>query len=467
MIHAPLNMTAPPEVFRRRRAELASAIKRPMVILAGRARARKYATNTHPFRAGSTYLYFGGPPVEGACLLIEPGSDGDAGCSLFRTPSTLDDAVWMGESHSDDALASLAGVRVSAVLRPDELGRRLGDRAGSAICPPCPPSEEWVSQLGLAKPTPDELTVVIDMRLLKDEHELVAMRRAAKIGVEGQLAAMRTTKPGVKEADVAAALLAVYAAHQSEPSFTPIITIHGEVLHGHGYHSAMGDGDLLLVDAGAEEPGGYTSDMTRTYPVNGVLSDLQRRLYDVVLRAEREAIAACVPRARYRDVHDLSARVICEGLVEIGLLKGDPAELAGRGAHTLFFTHGVGHLIGLDVHDMEDFGDLAGYAAGRTRRCEFGNKFLRLDRDLDPGMTVTIEPGIYLVPAIWRHHDLIGPFADCVNRAAVDELLENKFGGIRIEDTVYVRSAEAGGPEVLTDTLPSDADDVCSIVRGG
>ncbi len=465
MVQPPINMTAPPDVYRRRRAALASEIDRPMVILAGEARARKYPTNTHPFRAGSTYLYFGGPPVEGACLLVEPGGDGDAGCSLFRPAATLDDAVWIGEPRPDDALASAAGIRLSAIQGPDELEKIVGGRTAAAICPPCPPTTEWVSRLRLVEPTPEELLAIINLRLIKDEHELTAMRRAARIGVEAQLAVMRGTRPGARESDAAAALMAVYTAQQSEHSFTPIITIHGEVLHGHGYHNTMAAGDLLLVDAGAEEPSGYASDMTRTYPVSGTFSDVQRQLYEVILRAEREAMAACVPGARYRDVHDLAARVVCEGLVDVGLLKGSPAELFKRGAHALFFTHGVGHLIGLDVHDMEDFGDLAGYAPGRSRRPDFGNKFLRLDRDLEPGMTVTIEPGIYLVPAIWRHDALSGPFADCVNRARVDGLLNDNFGGIRIEDTVHVRPEEAGGPEILTSDLPSDADEVCALVK--
>jgi Xaa-Pro aminopeptidase len=221
---------------------------------------------------------------------------------------------------------------------------------------------------------------------------------------------------------------------------------------------------MLLCDAGAEEPGGYASDITRTFPVSGHWTSIQRHLYDTTLRALREATAACVPGKRYRDVHDLSARVICEGLVAAELLRGNPAELVARTAHALFYPHGVGHLIGLDAHDMEDFGDLAGYAPGRTRRTEFGNKYLRLDRDLEPGMTVTIEPGIYLVPAIWESDELVGPLADVVNRTKVDALLRDRFGGIRIEDTICIRPAETGGPEVLSESLPKDADEVAACV---
>jgi len=169
-----------------------------------------------------------------------------------------------------------------------------------------------------------------------------------------------------------------------------------------------------------------------------------------------------VPGRRYREVHDLAARVICEGLAASGFLKGNADDLLDRRAHALFFPHGVGHLIGLDVHDMEDFGDLAGYAPGRVRRPGFGDKFLRLDRDLAAGMCVTIEPGIYFVPAIWASDELTAPLADVVNRAKVDRFLDERFGGIRIEHTICVRAA--GGPEVLSGSLPTDAQTVATLV---
>lgn len=456
-------MTAPPETYRRRRAVLASHLNRPIVIFGGQARAKQYPTNLHPFRAGSNYLYFGGPPVAGCALIIDPGSDGQAGCSLVRPVVGFDDMVWTGEPPSDDALAQAAGVRTSALMAPDQIGAWLSGRAGAYLAPPCPPTLEWAKSLRLKPAGPDEIQAVIDLRLIKDEHELKAMRFAAKVGVEAHRAAMRATKPGRGEADVAAAFLQVLTAHRCIESFASIVTIHGEVLHSEGNPNKLEAGRLLLMDAGVEEPGGYASDITRTYPVSGTFTPIQRQLYDVVLNSQRAAIAACVPGKRYREVHDISARTMCKGLVQADILKGDPADLAARCAHTLFFTHGVGHLIGLDVHDMEDFGDQAGYAPGRTRRPEFGNKFLRLDRDLQPGMTVTIEPGFYVVPAIWRNEEFVAPFAEVVNRKAVGALVQGEFGGIRIEETVHVRAS--GGPEVLSADLPNDAEAVAVIVR--
>lgn len=458
-------MTAPPDVYRQRRAKLAAELPRPMVIFAGEARARQYTTNTYPFRAGSNYLYFGGPPVPGSAWVVEPGSDGDAGSTLVRPVAGVEDAVWLGELPTDDRFASAAGIDKSALATPDDLASIAKGRSVSFVGPPCPPTMQWATSLKLQAAVADELQMIIGLRLIKDGHELAAMRRAAGVSVDAHLAAMRATSPGRNEADVAAAFGAVLIASRCKPSFTPNVTIQGEVLHNEVYERTIEAGKLLLIDAGAEEPGGYACDITRTYPVDGEFAPVQRQLYDTVLRAERAAIAACVAGTRYRDIHDLAARVICEGLVEAGLMGGDPAESAARGAHTLFFTHGLGHLIGLDVHDMEDFGDLAGYAPGRVRRGEFGNKYLRLDRDLEPGMTITVEPGVYLVPTIWQQESLTGPFRDVIDQSAVDTLLRGGFGGIRMEDTICVQAGNAG-PEILTSELPTDGDQVAAVVRG-
>lgn len=456
-----IHMTAPPDVYKNRRANLAAKLSRPLVVFAGVAPPRNYVANYYPPRPGSTYTYFGGPPLQGAALLIEPASNGDAGCTLLRIPEGPDDALWEGAHPSDTELATAAGLSVAQVRDVDALPTVLNQRDAAFISPPCYATLPQAAKLGLRAANDDEMRAVIDLRLIKDSHEIAAMREAARVGVAAHKAAMAATKPGRREADVAAAFYAVLVANQCRPSFNPIVTVRGETLHLIVYPNKLEAGSLMLVDGGAEEPGCYASDITRTYPVSGKWSDIQRHLYATVLRAMRQAIAACTPGTRYRDVHDLAARVTCEGLVAADLLRGAPADLAARLAHTLFFPHGVGHLLGLDVHDMEDFGDLAGYAPGRTRRPEFGNKFLRMDRDLAPGMTFTIEPGIYLVPAIWRRDDLTSPFKDVINRPKVESLLKDRFGGIRIEENVLVTPT---GPEVLTAALPSDADAVLALV---
>jgi Xaa-Pro aminopeptidase len=457
-------LAAPPEVYGRRRAMLAAKLTRPMVILAGRSRARNYPNNGYPFRPGSSYLYFGGPPLEGAGWLIEPGSDGDRGSRLLRIPATIDDAVWMGAPPSDDDLAAAAGVSPASLAAPDELAALLAGAETAFLSPPCIPSLAFAEKLGLKPASPEERLAIAELRHVKDDHELAAMRFAATVSVDAQLAAIKATKPGHTEADLAAALLAVYTAHRCDPSFTPIISIHGEVLHPHGYPHKLAPGRLLLCDAGCEGPTCYASDMTRVWPTEGTWTPIQRHLYDTVLRANSEAIAAAVPGRRFRDLHNLAARIIVEGLIAAELLKpGDPGQLVEQGVHTLFFTHGLGHLIGLDVHDMEDYGeDLIAYPPGRERAKRFGDKFLRLDHDLIPGMCCTIEPGLYLVPAIFQHDGLLGPHRDRINRPKVDALLRDNFGGIRVEDTICVRAI--GGPEILTAAMPKAADDVAKLV---
>ncbi len=465
MTQQSLPMTAPPDVYRQRRARLATGLRRPLVILAGRARARTYAGLDFPYRAGSTYLYFGGPPVEGAAWVIQPDSDGTQGCTLIRPPAHPDDAVWMGEPAGDDLLASVAGVPQEALRAPSEIENLPVFRNSGAICPPCPASLQWAASLSLQPANPEELLQIVNMRNVKDDHELDAMRHAAEAGTEAHEVAMMCAEPDLPEADIAGVFESTLISNGCTASFTPIVTVRGEILHCLKYDNTMHRGDLLLVDGGAAEPGGYASDNTRVIPVSREFTGIQLQLYNVVLRAERAAIAECVPGRRYRDIHDLAARVICEGLVEADLLRGKPDDLTERRAHTLFFPHGVGHLIGLDTHDMEDFGDLAGYAPGRKRRPGFGDNTLRLDRDLQPGMTVTIEPGIYFVPAIWKRDDLVAPFADCVNRPAVDKLLKARFGGIRLEDIVHVRAE--GKPENLTELLPIDPDAVLQAMTLG
>ncbi len=228
------------------------------------------------------------------------------------------------------------------------------------------------------------------------------------------------------------------------------------------YHRKLAAGDLLLVDAGAELHG-WASDVTRTWPVSGAFSPTQRALYDVVLAAQQAAIDAVRPGVRYRDLHLLASTVLARGLVDEGILRGDPESLVERGAHALFFPHGLGHLMGLDVHDMEDLWDRAGYGPGRTRAEAFGLCYLRLDRDLAPGMVVTIEPGLYLVPAILATRDLVEPFErdGTLCREALERFSDVR--GIRIEDDVLCTD---GGAEVLTAAIPKAPQDLAAAFGG-
>jgi len=249
-----IHMTAPGDVYRGRRAKLAAELKRPLVIFAGHAPARNYPTNPHPFRAGSSYLYFGGPPIENAALLIEPAGNGDEGCTLLRPTPGPDDALWEGPPIADEIITDAAGLRRGGLVDIGHLGKLLAAREAAAIVPPASRTLANAASLGLQEPASEELLAVVNLRLIKDEHELRAMRHAARVAMDAHRAAMAATRPGRREADAAAALVAVLTAEQCEPSFTPIVTIRGEVLHGHGHPNVMPAGSLLVIDAGAEEP---------------------------------------------------------------------------------------------------------------------------------------------------------------------------------------------------------------------
>jgi Xaa-Pro aminopeptidase len=232
-------------------------------------------------------------------------------------------------------------------------------------------------------------------------------------------------------------------------AYPSIVTPHGEVLHSERYDARLAAGDLLLADVGAETPGGWAGDVTRTWPVSGRYSSTQRDLYEVVLSAQKQAIAAVTPGSRYLNVHVLASQAIAAGLCDLGILRGNPIELAADGVVALLFPHGVGHLLGLDVHDMEDLGDRAGYAPGRERAKMFGLRSLRLDRDLEPGMAVTIEPGVYISPAILDDPTLKRVAGDRLDRARLQMFSDVR--GIRIEDDVLLTET---GREVLTADIP-------------
>jgi Xaa-Pro aminopeptidase len=244
-------------------------------------------------------------------------------------------------------------------------------------------------------------------------------------------------------------------------AYTTILSVRGEVLHNHGHENTLAAGDIVLLDAGAESiETGYCNDVTRCWPVGGFRPE-GRDVYQLVLDAEQTAIAAVKPGARFRDLHLLASRVLAEGLVSMGLLVGSPEGLVESGAHALFFPHGLGHQLGLDVHDLEAFGDRVHYPHGRVRSAQFGTKYLRMDMDLEAGMTFTIEPGLYFVPAILHAPELRERFSSQVNWARAEQFLSMNggrgFGGIRIEDNVHCTPS---GAEVITASIPKSVHDM-------
>lgn len=436
------------EAVRSRRQRLAKLVDFPVLLWSGRSSSRNFPANTFPFRASSHFLYFAGLPLENAAIRLEHGK-----MILFMDRASSASALWHGVSPTPEAIAETMGA--DAVYPQSEL------QAFAAECATIPVQDASTYQQQtqvLNRVLTNELqgrdrdlaAAIVTLRLTHDDAALAELREAAFISVQAHKAGIAATRTAKTEAEIRAAMEAVIIAHNATPAYSSIVTVHGEVLHNDRYHHPLQAGDLLLADVGAEVASGWAADITRTWAVSGKFSPTQRAIYDVVLVAHDACIAAMRPGVEYRDIHLLACRVIAEGLVDLGILQGNPADLVEMDAHALFFPHGVGHLLGLDVHDMEDLGDLAGYAAGRTRSDRFGLGYLRLDRPLQAGMLVTIEPGFYQVPAILSDPVRREKYQRVVNWERLAEFSDVR--GIRIEDDVLMTET---GTEVLTQDLPT------------
>jgi Xaa-Pro aminopeptidase len=452
-----------------RRRALSTLAGGPVLLGNNGTQPRNLPINRLPFRSDSTYLYFTGCAEPSTFALIVDGA-----CTLFLAPPEPGDELWHGEVASIQARAERLGVEH---VRPlSELPDALTEHPGR-LMPLAVPDAGVTARLARltgrrlaypASPGPRPLVdAIIQLRRTRDAFELDEMRAATRLAAEGHRLLMRSTRVGGSERALAALFEAFIGARGAVPSYHPIVTVRGEVLHNPDYPNPLTNGDLLLVDAGAESTGGYASDITRTWPVNGRFEGRQRALYTLVLAANEACIRMCRAGQRYRDIHFTATRMLAAGLVDLGLLRGAVDDLVESGASGVFFPHGVGHLIGLDVHDLENFGDRPAYAPGRSRPEQFGARYLRMDLDLEANMVVTIEPGLYFVPAIVHDRALRTRFADQVNYAEAERWLG--LGGIRIEDDVRVRPAsEAGGePETLSADAPKTLDALEALIGSG
>ena len=308
----------------------------------------------------------------------------------------------------------------------------------------------------------DLAKAVAKQRSVKSAEEIEEIGKALAVTEGMYQTAFRITRPGLREAQVAGALQGAALAQERHQSFPPIISVHGEVLHSMGYSNLMEEGQLLVVDSGAESPLFYASDVTRTLPVSGKFDPRQKEIYQVVLSAQKAAIEKASPKVTNKDLHLLASRKIAEGLTALGLMKGDPEEAVAAGAHALFFPHGLGHMLGLDVHDMEDLGeDIVGYAEGEERSKQFGLSYLRLAKKLEPGFVLTVEPGVYFIPALIESWEAEGKFKDFIDYRKVRGYLS--FGGIRIEDDILVTET---GRRVLSGGIPKEPAEVEEAMQG-
>ncbi len=450
------------EHHRARRAALAARIDAP-ILLVGNGERQRNAAYELPFRQDSTFLWLTGCRIPHAAALLEGEH-----CTLFVPAPSPDGALWEGRVETLEAIQARLGV--DAVLPMSALeGACARARPAMALAVADARATDLAARLTdqqlawCSQPGPLPLVRAIGaLRNRKAPEEIAELERAAAATERTFRACMSATAPGQTEAGMGALFEGVLAMQGCHTSFPTISTVRGEVLHNRHRVNTLEAGQLLLMDGGAEVPAGYAADVTRTWPVSGRFTPRQRAAYEAVLAAEQAAIARCGPGVRYRGVHFAAARVIARFLVDEGLLTCSPDAAVEAGAHALFFPHGVGHLLGLDVHDVEDLGDTVAYGPGRSRSEDFGTRFLRLDLDLEPGHYVTVEPGFYIVQPILEHPELTGRFAGMVDLERARGWYG--FGGIRIEDDVLITDT---GHRVLTAGIPKTAAELEALVGSG
>jgi Xaa-Pro aminopeptidase len=453
-----------------RRDALNRALPSGIVLLPGNGEApMNYLDNAYAYRQDSTFLYYIGldRPDLDAAIDLDSGRT-----TVYGDEFTIDDIIWRGAQETIAGQARHAGIDDTAPR--SALARDVTEalsRGRDVHVLPQYRAENLLrvaSLLGVPAPAVEArasvplIKAVVAQRSVKSAEEIEELRGAVSIAHDMHLLAMRQARPGRYEREVAGAMEGLVLERGGRVAFPIIFTTHGETLHNHAHHHQMKAGDLVVNDAGAESATHYTADITRTLPIGGRFTAVQRDMYQAVLRAQTDAIAAIRPGVPYRDVHLLAARRLAEDLRAMGCLRGDVDEAVAAGAHALFFPHGLGHMLGLDVHDLEALGeDHVGYDDTVRRSDQFGLRSLRLARALQPGFVLTVEPGLYFIPGLIDQWRAAGRCAEFVDYTTVERL--RTAGGVRIEDNVAVT---ATGYEVLGPPIPKNLTDIEALLSG-
>ncbi|MBN2415568.1 aminopeptidase P family protein [bacterium] len=449
-----------------RRRLLAGTVNSGLLLFLGNDESpMNYADNPFRYRQDSTFRYYFGLSQPGLAGVI----DADSGeCVLFGDELTVDDIVWMGRQATLAERAVQAGIKTVKPLHAlnETLEKALEKKRVVHFLPPYRAEHtlKYQDLLGIpaaAVSTAASLEFVVavaEQRNVKSEEEIAEIERAVSISAEMHLAAYRMARPGLQEAEIAAEVHRIALAAGGDLSFPIIATINGQTLHNHYHGNTLKSGDLFLLDAGAETAEGYAGDLSSTMPVDPVFTGRQKEIYQAVFDAHEAAIAALKPGVPFREVHLTACRSITEGMKAMGFMKGDTEEAVRAGAHALFFPCGTGHMMGMDVHDMENLGEqYVGYA-GEPKSTQFGLKSLRLARPLKPGYVVTVEPGIYFIPELidlWKSQNKCTGF---INYDKVETYKD--FGGIRNEEDFVITEE---GYRLLGTPIPKSIEDVEAI----
>ena len=434
------------EIYTQRRAELMKKVGDGFILLLGNDESSmNFKNNWYPFRQDSSFLYYAGIDLAGLAVVLDLEKEE---ATLFGDELTIDDIVWTGPLPSLHELAAEVGI--SKVRPYSELAKVLHDAnrkdADIHFLPAYRPEhvdklQNWlyISAEDTVAASETLIKAVVEMRSHKSTEEIAQMEKAVDVSTDMHECFMRQLRPGKNELEIAGQIRAIAIAGGGDLSYPTILTSRGETLHIHARDLALPDGGIALCDAGAETAMHYAGDLTRTAPINGKFSQIQRDMYQLILDIQLATIDACKPGVPFSEVHKLSAALLLEGLKSFNIIKGDPKEALALDAHTLFFQCGLGHMIGLDVHDMENLGEqYVGYTPQQPKNMNFGWKSLRLGRALEPGFTITVEPGIYFIPTLidlWKVENILGDF---INYTELEKF--KNFGGIRIEDNLLITS---------------------------
>ncbi|WP_210464388.1 aminopeptidase P family protein [Rufibacter roseolus] len=433
------------ETYVSRRERLKKQVGSGLIVLLGNEQSSmNYKDNWYPFRQDSTFLYFFGIDRAGLVAVIEVEDDAEV---IFGDELTPDDIVWMGPQKSIQDQASEVGVFATNPLSSLEFYFReaLAKKREIHFLPPYRP-ENLLKLSSWLQTSPASIKsmvsvplikAIVAQRSIKTQEEVVEIEKGINTTGEMLKTAALLARAGMTEAELAGQLQAIAIKDGGNLAFPTILTVNGQILHNHYSPTQLREGQLVLVDCGAASAMHYSGDMTRTFPVNQTFSSQQKEMFDVVLTAYEQVVARLKPGVLYKDVHLQACASLVDGLKQFGLMKGDTQEAVAQGAHALFFPCGLGHMLGLDTHDMEDLGEeYVGYAEDQQKSTQFGLKSLRLARALEPGFVLTVEPGLYFNPDLidlWAGEKMHTDFINYDKVAGYKD-----FGGIRIEEDFLI-----------------------------
>lgn len=432
-------------IYKNRRQALRKKMSNGLILILGNNEApANYPDNTYKFRQDSSFLYFFGHSHPGYAGIIDIDNGEEF---FFGNDVSMDDIIWMGPQPSIKELAERVGVDKS--LPFDQLnvivGKAISQHRKIHFLPPYRYDNVFLleeltgikASMVRHHASIELVKAVVSLRSIKEDCEIVEIDKACNIGYEMHTAAMRLCKPGVSEQYIAGVLEGIAASYGSMTSFATILTQNGQTLHNHDHSHILQEGRLMLTDAGAENINNYCSDNTRTIPVGGKFTNRQRDVYNIVYACHQKALELAKPDVTYMSVHLEVCKVLAQGLKDLGLMKGCIDEAVAAGAHALFMPHGLGHMMGLDVHDMEDLGQqYVGYDDEVRPSSQFGLASLRMGRRLKPGFVMTDEPGCYFIPALIDKWKSEGLHTDFLNYDEIEKFKD--FGGIRLEDDILI-----------------------------